>query len=108
MLDNESPPHKSVQKFFEKVGPIFDSLSKNERKSMGESKSENISTVSRSDKSIPLYARTINTNLFNKLTEHSKFSFKFQMEDRSLCFFKLIRLFRESNLFNDSTDPAML
>ena len=108
LLDNSLAPHKSVQKCLERVGPLLDSTMKLERKNTGESKSENISTVSKTEKNIPSYARSINVSLFNELTESTKHKFKRSMEDRSLRFMTLVQIFKEAQLFNDTTDPAML
>ena len=96
-------PHKNIEKFITKIGPSLDSICKNDKKPT-EQNSENFSAVSKTEKSIPQYARAINTKLFNNLTESNKNRYKRNTEDRTISLKMFIRIIRESGILIDNTE----
>ena len=68
-LDPQShlEPHKSVDKFLMKVGPALELLSRGDKKATEQS--ENLSSVSRTEKSTPAYAKTSNQRLFKSISQ---------------------------------------
>jgi hypothetical protein len=105
-LDNNSiEPHKNVERFLTKIGPTLDLLCRADKKSIEQS--ENMSSVSRTERSTPAYAKVFNSKLWKVLSQLGTTTQKIKTEDFTITLKKFLQYLKVSNIFVEA-DCALL
>lgn len=98
-------PQKSVDRFLAKIGPSLELLSRGDKKATEQS--ENMSSVSRTEKSTPSYAKAFNQKLFKTVSELQPQSAPLSITDSTVPLKKFLQCLKVSGIFQD-TDCAQL
>lgn len=93
-------PQKSVEKLINKITPFLETISKASKATTADTVSENRSSVSKAEKNISPFFRTVNTDLLNKLQKDS--SPGIAKHDITLTIRELIGIGRVDKVFGEA------
>lgn len=98
--NSQSEPQRSVDRFLAKAGPALDLLSRGDKKSTEQS--ENMSSVSRTEKSTPAYAKTFNQKLWKAISQCVVTEGPLSTTDTTITLKRFLQYLKVSGIFQDA------